>query len=102
MRHQPDDNDRLIQVFLGKDGLYEVFQHLYSLKIWCTCPGGQVKNHQCKHLHYIHDHIERNNGMYRAPLTKDCEVTEDEFNAATKDAAVWARVIRRYIVPQVV
>lgn len=47
---------RLLQVFLGKNGTYEVNLKLPSLTdgpdLECNCPGWSVR-HRCKHTAYI-------------------------------------------------
>lgn len=60
---------RLLQVFLGKHGAYEVSVTPVEHALTCTCPGFSSWK-RCKHVAYIREHLDETGG-YRVDLPEE-------------------------------
>lgn len=68
---------RLLQVFLGNHGAYEV--HVTtdeSNRFRCNCPGFSTRR-RCKHVDYVHARWNEQNG-YLVPMSPDTPIPRAE------------------------
>lgn len=78
-----DEALRLVQVFLSNTknpgpGIYEVMVDKED-KLICTCPG-YVSRKTCKHVRFVKNRIENNNGNY--PLEISSKATQEDATVA--------------------
>lgn len=91
---------RTVQVFLEPDGVVEVeVDQENPTKARCTCPGF-ARSARCKHVKYVKEYMEKNDGHYSINIPVD--VDEEEAIQAMRNPNAFRDFIIKYAKVEVI
>lgn len=95
MREVDMDIDwRLVQLFLGEDGIAEVeIDAENSKRVRCTCQTFQ-NSARCKHARHVRKHMDENDGHYSIQIP--LEIPDEEAAEAMSTAEGFRQFILKY------
>ncbi len=88
------DEYRTIQLFLSDaPGIYEVSSTKDNKSFKCNCPGFTARN-KCKHVAFVQEKIEDNDGVY--PTQISARATKEEAEEATLSNDTFREFLIKY------
>jgi len=95
MKGQKMDIDwRTVQMFLSEDGVCEVQIDVENnKKVRCSCPSFMSRA-RCKHVNYVKEHMEKNEGHYAIRIPEN--VPDEEAYEAMANSEAFRQFIIKY------